>query len=195
MTTSYLMLITTSRMDIEAMLEILNVAGRGQAFHSFSNGTSETGLWIIPRRKKSKQEVITELQATSVIRTVSIVALSNPVQKNELIEVRELFTQFGWDTSEVTDEALSLFITAKLQRQYTYYIHHQNIEKEPHKIQIKPIEEHPSFSPDWLKTTNNNEDFDQDRELTIDDIKIVSVELGKIEIEEPPTPPPPRNKK
>jgi hypothetical protein len=194
-TTGYLMWVTTSKMSVESTLAIANIAGRGQAFHSFSIGAGTTGLWIIPRGKKNKQEVITELQAAPSIRSVSVVALTNPVQKNELTEVRELFTQFGWDTTEVTDEALSLFINAKLQRQYTYFIDHQHIERNPHKIQIKPVEEHPSFSPDWLKATDYNEEQDQGRELTLDDLEIRSVVIGKIEIDEPPTPPPPRNKK
>lgn len=191
-TTSYLISITTSGNDPQVILAILNTAGRGYAFHGFSNGAVNTALWIIPRGKKNSQEVATRLQKIPGILRISVVTLSKPVQKNELVEVRSLFSQVGWDSSQVTDEALSLFINAKLQGQYTYYVDYDHRAKAPIKIQIKPIENHPHFSPDWLKTTATNEDEDNDRELTMDDIEIRSVELGTIEIEDPDPPPPPQ---
>jgi hypothetical protein len=192
-TASYLMSITTSKKDAEVTLAILNTAGRGHAFHGFSNGAVNTDLWIIPRGKSNRQEVITQLQAIPAIRNVSIVTLSRPVQKNELGEVRELFAQLGWDSRNVTDDALLLFINAKLQGQYTYYIDYDHREKGPVKIQVKPIEQHPYFSLDWLKATTHNEDEGQDRELTIDDLEIRSVVLETVKEDEPP-PPPPDNK-
>jgi hypothetical protein len=192
-TVSYLMSVTTSKMDVEVTLAILNTAGMGQAFHSFSNGVAHTALWIIPKGKKSRQEIITQLQAIPAIRNFSIVALSKPVNKNVLAEVRELFAQLGWDASKVTDDALLLFINAKIQGQYTYYIDYEHKGKVPVEIQIKLIEEHPLFSPDWLQATNHREYEEQDRELTIDDIEIRSVIIKSIE-EAPPTPPPLDNK-
>jgi hypothetical protein len=189
---SYLMLITASKMDAEVTLAILNTAGRGQAFHGFSNGAVNTGLWIIPKAKGNKQEVITQLQAIAAIKSVSIVTLSKPVDENKLAEVRDLFAQLGWDTSNVTNDALSLFINAKLQGQYKYYIDYEHREKGQVKIQIKLLEEHPHFSPDWLKATGDKQDGAQDKELTIDDIEIRSVVIEAIEEDEPP--PPPENK-
>ena len=104
------------------MLAVLNIAGSGQAFHGFSNGVVSTDLSIIPKGKRNKQEVLIQLQAIPAIRSVSVVALSNPVNEKELKEVRELFAGIGWDACSVTNENLSLFINAKLQRQYTYYV-------------------------------------------------------------------------
>jgi hypothetical protein len=193
-TTSYLISITTATNDVQIILAILNIAGKGQAFHGFSNDATNTALWIIPRGRKNSQEVTTQLQKMPGILSVSVVTLSTPVQKNELTEVRSLFSQIGWDSSQVTDKALSVFINAKLQGQYTYYVDYDHRAKTPIKIQIKPIEEHPHFSPDWLKTNAYNED--EDRELTMDDLEIRSITLEMIEheAESPPLPPPPDSK-
>ena len=73
---SYLIAITTSRNNAEVILAILNIAEKGQAFHGFSNGAVSTDLWIIPKGKNNKQEIITRLQALPAIRIVSVVYLS-----------------------------------------------------------------------------------------------------------------------
>lgn len=195
---SYLILATISQKDVEdveGVLAILNIAGRGQAFLGSSSGNVSTNLWIIPKDRRNKQDVTTMLQAIPSIRSVSVVTLSNPAREQELVKVRHLFTRLGLDASDVTDDALSLFINAKLKGLYTYYIHYDNIGKEPVKIQVRPIKEHPHFSPDWLKARNRLEDEMSDKEFTIDDIEIRSVVLEKMdEIEEiEPPPPPPTN--
>jgi hypothetical protein len=192
---SYLISISGSQKGVEAILTVAKIAGRGQAFHSFSNGDVSTDLWIIPKGKRNRQEVLKQLQAIPAIHSVSVVALSNPIKEKELKEVRELFAGVGLDASSVTNEDLSLFINAKLQGQYTYYIDYDLRGKTPVKIQIKPIQEHPHFSPDWVKATDYTETEIPDRELTIDDIKISSVVIENIEMEEEPPPPPPPNDK
>lgn len=192
-TASYLMSITTSQKNVEVILAILNIAGMGQAFYGENDGTVGTDLWIIPKSKKSTQEVTTQLQAVPAIRSVSVVQLSKPVKETELVEVRELFAGIGWDASSVTDEELSLFINAKLQGQYTYYIDHDQKKKgkEPAKIRIRPAQEHPYFSPDMLKESDYTKD--DDRELTIDDIEIRTVTMVDQIAEPPPPPHPPHN--
>ena len=193
-TASYLMSITTSQKNVEVILAILNIAGMGQAFYGEDDGTVGTDLWIIPKSKKSRKEVTTQLQAVPAIRSVSVVQLSKPIKEAELVEVRELFAGIGWDASSVTDEELSLFINAKLQGQYTYYIDHDQKKKgkEPAKIHIRPAQEHPYFSPDMLLESDYTEDNAQDRELTIDDMEIRTVTIvDQIEVELPPPPPPP----
>jgi hypothetical protein len=196
-TVSYLMSVTTSQNDVEVTLAILNIAGMGQAFYGERDSTGGTDLWIIPQSKKSSQEVTTQLQAVPAIHSVSVVPVSKPVKETELTEVRELFVGIGWDASSVTDEELSLFINAKLQGQYTYYIDHDKKKKgkEPVKIRIRPSEEHPHFSPDWLKKNDYTEDDVQNRVLTIDDIEIRTVTIvHQIAVEPPPPPPrPPHN--
>jgi hypothetical protein len=194
-TASYLMYIATSQKNVEVIMAILNIAGMGQAFYGENDGSVGTDLWIIPKSKKSRQEVITQLQAVPAIRSVSVVQLSKPVKETELVEVRELFAGIGWDVSSVTDEELSLFINAKLQGQYTYYIAHDQKKKgkEPAKIRIKPAQEHPHFSPNMLKESDYTKD--DDRELTIGDLKIRTVTMvDQIAVEPPSAPPrPPRN--
>ncbi len=185
------MSITTSLKNVEVILAILNIAGKGQAFYGENDGTVGTDLWIIPKSKKSRQEVTRQLQAVPAIRSVSVVQLSKPVKETELVEVRELFAGIGWDASSVTDEELSLFINAKLQGQYTYHIDHDQKKKgkEPAKIRIRPAQEHPYFSPDMLKESDYTKD--DDTELTIDDIEIRTVTIVDQIAIEPPSPPSP----
>jgi hypothetical protein len=196
-TVSYLMTVSTSQKDVEVMLAILNIAGMGQAFYGESDGTGCTDLWIIPQSKKSKREMTTQLLAVAAIRKVSVVRLSRPVKEIELPEVRELFAGIGWDASNVTDKELSLFVNAKLQGEYTYYIDYGEREKgkEPVKIRIRPAQEHPHFSPDMLKKSDYTKDNAQDRVFTIDDIKIHTVTMVDRRPAEATSPPPcpPRN--
>lgn len=192
MSTSYLIFTTTNpQKNAEVMLAILNIAGSGQAFHGSSNEVVSTNLWIVPYGKRDKQELTSMLQKVTSIRSLSVVALSSPIREEELVEVRHLFAQVGLDASNVTDDSLLLFINAKLQGQYTYYIHYDNIGKWPVKIQVKPIKEHPHFSPDWLTARGNAEDEMPDKEFTIDDIEVRSVVIETIEKIEPPPPSPP----
>ena len=184
-THGYLLSITTSKTDTGIALAIRNTAGRAQAFHGFSNGGVTTNLWIISEARKSKEEVITLLQVIPAIQNISIVSLSIPVYTNELAEVRELFAHIGWDSSNVTDDALWLFINAKLKGQYNYYIDYDYKEKGPVKIQVKPIEQHPHFSPDWLKPTMHIDDKYHTREMTMEDIEIQSFVFKEVEGDEP----------
>lgn len=190
---SYFISVTTQQMNAEIILAILNIAGRGQSVYGFSNGTITTDLWIIPKGNRNRQEVITQLQAVPGIQSVSIVALSNPINEKELLEVRELFTQIGWDARSITDEKLLLYINSKLQGQYRFYIDHAHTEhtkNNPAKINIRPIEEHPAFTPEWLQSTARSNSDLQDRMLTIDDIEVESIIIETTEEEIEPPPPP-----
>jgi hypothetical protein len=174
---SYLMLVTTSQNDMEVTLAVLNIAGRGQAFYGQSDSDGSTNLWLIPNGKKSKQEVITKLKAIPAIRNVSIVALSKPFIQAELGDVRDLFITAGLDTGNVNDDELFRFIDAKLHGKYTYYIDadFKPTKRGAVKIRIRPSEEHPHFSPDWLKESDSPLLEKEDTELTIEDIEIRTV--------------------
>lgn len=161
---------------VDVILAILNIAGRVRALLGSSSGVVSKGLWIIPNGKKDKQELITELQAVPSIHKVSIIALSKPIKRKELAEVRELFAGYGLDASSVTDNELLLFINDKIQGQCNYFIN-EDFDREQAKISIKCIEDHPHFSPDWLKKNNHIEEEWPDRELTIDDIEFRTIEV------------------
>jgi hypothetical protein len=192
---SYLLSIVTTQKNVEDTIAVLNTAGRGQAFYGFSNGIVHTELWIIPKGKSNSKDITNKLQTIPTIRSISVVALSNPVREQELLPVRELFTQIGWDSSSVSNDELSLFINAKLQGFYTYYIDYNSREEVPKKIQIKPIEEHPQFSPDWLVSAEHTEEEIPDRDLTIDDLETYSFVIEEEEEDFEPPPPPSLNKK
>jgi hypothetical protein len=114
---SYLISVAASQKNVELILAILNTAGRGHALHGFSNGMVSTDLWIIPKGKRNREEIISQLHAIPTVDHVSVIALSNPVEGKELVEVLEMFTLIGWDASAVTNETLSLFISDKLNGQ------------------------------------------------------------------------------
>jgi len=186
---SYIMTVATSKTGVEVFLAIRNIAGTGRAEYGRSGDFGNVEMWIVPKSKKSKEELITQLRAVPFIQQVSVVTLSKPVTNNELLEVRELFNSLGWDTSDVKDEKLSLFLNAKLQGKYTYMIDFEHEKgRTTEKVRIIRADEHPHFSPEWLINDEHEEEI-LDRELTIDDLEIRSVVVEQI-VEAPPPPPP-----
>jgi hypothetical protein len=188
---SYIMTVATSQIGMEVFLAIRNIAGTGHAQYGRSGEFGSVELWIVPKSKKSREELLTELQDVSFIQQVSVVALSKPVTHSELLEVRDLFNDLGWDTSGVKDEVLSLFLNAKLQGKNTCMIDFgHGKDRAAEKIRIIRAEEHPHFSPGWLAYSDDDEEI-LDRELTMDDLEIQSVVIEDVVEEEEPPPPPP----
>jgi hypothetical protein len=191
---SYIMSVTTSQAGVEVFLAVKNIAGTGSIQFSKSSEFNRADLWIIPKSKKSREELVAQIKAVPFIRQVSVVTLSKPITNTELFEVRELFNALGLDASDVKDEELSLFLNARLQGKYTYLIDFGHKKgRAPEKIRIIRAEEHPHFSPEWLTNKGHEEEI-LERELTIDDVEIRSVIIESIEAEEPITPPPPPTK-
>ncbi|MEI6949994.1 hypothetical protein V9K67_22605 [Paraflavisolibacter sp. H34] len=190
---SYMILLTTSHQSAELTLKILNTAGRGYAFYGETNGNGTSEFWIIQKGKNNQQEVTTQLQRVPSIRSVSVVALSRPVTSTELIQIRKLFAVVGWDTTSVSEEELALFVNGELQGKNAYFIEFVPKERSnaPVKINIRRIEEHPHFSPEWLKEQDSAQEEIEDRELTMDDLEICSVVVQSVEHEPLPPPPPP----
>lgn len=187
---------SSSQNHTEVLLAILNKAGRGQSFYGFgSDGCDYLELWIIPKGKKTRQDVLTELQAVPAIHTVDIVALSKPVKETELLELRMLFTKLGWDVNSVTNEELLLFLDDIVQLKFNHYLEVDDMRRSvtPAKMQIKSWKDHPDFSPDWLVEQEPIEEEMPDRDLTVDDIEVISItEVRSINLDfedPPPTPP------
>jgi hypothetical protein len=188
---SYIMSVATSQTGVEVFLAVKNIAGTGSIQFSKSDEFGEAQLWIVPKSKKSREELVTQLKTVPFIQQVSVVTLSKPISDTELFEARELFNTLNLDASEVTNEELNLFLNARLQGKYTYLIDFGPKKgRAPEKIRIIRAEEHPHFSPEWLINKDYEEEI-LDRELTIDDVEIRSVVIESIEAEEPILPPPP----
>ena len=100
---SYLVAATTKEPSPESFLPIFNKAGMGRMLL----GQGLTTWWIIPNGKKTKKEVLTELEEFPIYQKVNVIALSNPMDKSQLDEIRSTFTEANLDTSEITEEALS----------------------------------------------------------------------------------------
>lgn len=193
---SYLLSVSTSRPQTEMIVAIFNTAGRGHVIFGTSNEEVSKTLWLIPKGQKNKEEVARQLQAISREQQIAIVALHQPLEVNQVTEIRALFNDFNLDPSDVTDGEISLFINSQIERTYSHYIDidHTSRRSGQHKVSIKRLEDHPQFSPDWLKAKSEITEYDIDRDITIDDIEVrtVSFELSK---EEPEPPPPPPSKK
>jgi hypothetical protein len=188
----YIISITTSPRNAEDMMTVLKIAGQGQMLAGTSTEILNSCLYAIPTGKKSKQKLAIELQAVPSFSNVHVVALSKSIKKAELSEVRKIFAGFGWDSSSVSDEELSLFIVSKLKGEYTYYIDIDNkrIGKRTVKIYIKRLEDHPQFSPDWLKKGDRKKNEIQNGKQTLDDIETGTVLLKSAAVEVEPPPPP-----
>ena len=126
----------------------------------------------------------------TINNTIDVGVTSNFIQI-ETMCFQLLFNSLGWDTSDVKDEELTLFLNAKLQGKYTYLLDFEHGKRRTKdKVRIIRAEEHPHFSPEWL-TDNEFEQDILDRELTVDDLEIRSVVVENVvEVELPPPPPP-----
>ena len=187
---SYIMTIATSKIDVEVFLAIRNIAGSGRSEYSRSSEFGDEELWIVPKSKKSREELVTQLRAVPFIRQVSVVTLSKPITDTKLSEVRELFNGLGWGTSDIRDEELLLFLNAKLQGKNTYMIDFEHGKgRTAEKVRIIRAEKHPHFSPEWL--INDHVEEVLDKELTIDDLETRLVVVQSIVKGMPPPPPPP----
>ncbi|CAN5392216.1 hypothetical protein BH11BAC5_BH11BAC5_47400 [soil metagenome] len=170
----YLILLEMTESSTEAMLVICNKIGRGYHYcRGDSSGRRE--LWLIPKGKKSEQEVAVLLQAVPAIRKVSAIALGKLIKPEKLINVRQLITEYGWETSNVSDEQLLMYINAMLQGQSTYYIHfdHSLGSKALDRISIKSMKEHPNYTS--MKDSIATKWLEEDGELTLDKIQKIEV--------------------
>ena len=188
---SYIITVATSKTGVEVFLAIRNIAGTGRTEYGRGGDFGNVEMWIVPKSKKRKEELVTQLQAVPFIQRVTVVTLSKPITNNELFEVRESFNGLCWDTSDVKDEEWSLFLNSRLQGKYTYMIDFEHGKgRTSEKVRIIRPEEHPHFSPEWLINDEQEEEI-LDRELTIDDLEIRSVLVEQIVKAPPPPPPPP----
>jgi hypothetical protein len=176
MTTSYVIRITEARRSKEVLVAIFNIAGAAR----MQFGYGDTGLWVLPNSKKSKQEVIEQLQALVDIQSFSVINLSKPVRAEEATKVREVINGFNIDTSRISDDQLCAFLDSIIDGKQTFYV--DFVDDPPPKthaqILIKPVEEHPDFSPEWLEQRSLPEDDETDREYTVDDFEIETFEVG-----------------
>jgi|SRR5688572_3858458 len=194
----YLITVTASESDRQGVQTVLKIAGCGQEFFGSTTEAVSIHLFVIRESKKSPQELTTQLQAVPGFLKVAVIALSTPIREAELSEVRELFTGLGWDASGVANDELSLFINDKLLGQYTCYI---DLDRKKYggliTMRIKRLEDHPQFSPDWLKDNGRKKEGIQDEEQSFEDIETHESVIEIIEEEEveppPPPPPPPAN--
>lgn len=176
---SYILYIEkSSQGDIEHTLSILNIAGMGVAFYGGTNDSGSVSLWLIFKGKNNPAEIKKQLEAIAPIKKVTVITISSPIQESEITDIRSVFLKIGWDSQGVSNADLSMFINSKLHHQETHYIDydHKKMHHSLVKIKIKPLQDHPNFSPDWLKETNFRRQDLPDKEFTRHDIKVEIIE-------------------
>lgn len=184
----------------ERGLAILNIT-HGINMYGSTDETGSTELWVVPAPTKRKDELTEQLLSVKGISSVSVVTLSKPIKSVELNEVRKLYLNLGVDASKVSDDKLAMFIDDVLQQQYAYYMDYdfKKTRTSPVEVSIKRIEEHPHFSPEWLKHRSGKKEALPNWPLTMDDVEtftftdtvILEDISGENEPEpEPPSPPP-----
>lgn len=186
---SYIMTVTYSPTDSELYLAIKNLAGTGRGHYGQSDGFRSIELWIIPKSRKRKEELLEQLQALAPIEQVSLVSLSKPASAAELLQVRELFNNMGLNSRSVKDEDLSLFLQTRLEGKYSYLIYTEQGQDRTREIfRIIKAEEHPHFSPEWLVDDAIEEEV-LNSELSIEDLEIRAAKFQVLEEEPPPNGP------
>ncbi|HEY1019516.1 MAG TPA: hypothetical protein VGE25_10975 [Sediminibacterium sp.] len=180
---SYILYIEQSSMgDLEVTLSILNIAGIGYSLHGSSSDTGCASLWLIYSGKNNPEEIKKQLEKIPPIKKVTVITISNPMKESEIADLRAVFLKIGWDATAISTEELSMFLNDQLQGQKTHYIDfdHKKMWRHPVKIKIKPLQEHPNFSQDWLQETHFKLQDLTDKEITKDDIKIEIIEVTRI---------------
>ena len=178
--------------EAEAVLSVLKIVGSGQVFFGSGDGLVTTNLMAIPANGKSTKELTAQLEAVSVIRSVFVIAISDPISQAELSGVRNLFASVNRDTSDIGDEQLTLYIASKLRNEYTYYldIAQRRNEKGLFNVRIKRLEEHPEFTPDWISDATTKKRKRQYAKHPFEEIETGHVVLKSKEYPVPPPPPP-----
>lgn len=166
----------SSQGDAVLHLSVLNIAGRGFAFYGSTNDSRSLSLWLIFKGKNNPEEIKKQLEAILPVTKVTVIPLSNPIKESEITDLRTVFLKIGWDSQNVSDGDLSMFINSKLHGQVSHYIDIDHKKKRvlPLKIHIKPIQLHPQFTTDWLKK----------REINLQDLPAKEFKLSDLKIEE-----------
>ena len=182
---NYIISITDDFHSKEAVVAIFNMSGGAQMHF----GLGHTSFWIIPNSNKNREETIAQLEAVPGLQSIYVVTLSNPVKKEEVLEVREMMKAFSIDTSAVKDALFSSYLNSILNNKPTYYLDFDNelFRFGQTKLSIKVLEDHPDFSPEWLQPYPCE---DIGREFTVDDFVTESETFEDIIEEEDEVEPP-----
>jgi len=172
-TKSYILYIDqSSQGDEDFTLSLLNIAGFNFSLYGSSGDFGCVSLRLLLKARNTPEEIKDQLEALSIINKVTLVPISNPLKQTELLELRNIFLIIGWDTQEVKEEELSMYIESNLQGRNTHYIDfdHKSDRNSTVKIRIKRLQDHPDFKPEWISETIIDLENLPDKEFTREDI-------------------------
>lgn len=188
----YIISVTTSDNSSQPVLTILRLADSVQMLGGSSNERAATHLFLLPVTKKSKQELIAELQLIANASNISVVSLSQPIKEEELTEVRKIFAGMSWDTSNISDRELSVFLDDKLQGQCVYYMDAEHKKGERMlSMRIKHLKDQAESSPEGQEKSNCNRQNMNDGQKRLEEFETRKIVLEEVVENVPPPPPPP----
>jgi hypothetical protein len=189
---NYLLSVTITEHSKEQLLALMNIGGSVHLLAGRLYDSVEKKLLVIYQSKNHLEELAIALEAVPGVIEPRVVNWAEPPATAEIAAARALFLHIGWDTVGISDELLIQYINNALQGKPRLYVDQdpKKLQKGVDRISIKPIEEHPQFSRDWLKGQNRSITPDPDRVFTNDDIVVEKYSVEEIEEGYPPPSPP-----
>ncbi|HEX8334049.1 MAG TPA: hypothetical protein VF622_15625 [Segetibacter sp.] len=173
---------------------LMKIAGTVHDIFTSTSNKVTTHVYAVPSGKLKRQELTAQLQAVPDFQNVIVVEISKPIKGKELFKVREI-SAVNYDASKASDHDLSLYLNAKLDGQFSYYIHSlrsRNKEGQTH-IQIKRIEDHPEYATILKNELEAKETHSGGEDEIIIDEEVMLEEMERSIREAPPRPPLPEN--
>jgi hypothetical protein len=113
---SYILFIEkSSQGDIELMLSILNIAGRGYSFYGSTNDSASLSLWLIFNGKNNLAEIKKQLEAISPIKKVTVITISSPFKETEIKDLRGNSNKIARHTKQVSKKVPILYKKVSLR--------------------------------------------------------------------------------
>ncbi len=164
--------------DTDFAVSVLNIAGFGQPLYGTSSDAGCASLNLIVDARNEPAEIKKQLEAIPIVQQVTLVALSHPLDGATIAGIRDVFLKIGLNTQKISDEALSMFIAAKLQGRNTHYIDftHARHRRLPVIISIQPIQDHPDFKPEWIQADASAMEGLTDKIDTPKDVTTITIE-------------------
>ena len=185
----YFISVSVPQSEQEVGLAIYKILSPCHVLMGFgSDKIAMTNLYVSTATHSSASELKNELKALKGVSQVLVSPLSSPIKPDELAEVRSAFAAIDRDATSVSDELLSMYLNLKLQGKYTHYMDFgfKPNSKGLFPMRINRLEDHPEFSPEWLKDTAVNMSEGKEEYFVSGSMTITSEEKRIV----PPPPPP-----
>lgn len=177
-TDSYILYINqSSQEDLDFSLSLLNIAGFNFPLYGSSGDFGCVSLRLLLKARNTPEEIVRQLEDLSIVNKVSLVSISKPLTDSELVELRNIFLLIGWDTQDISEEELNMYIQSHLQGRSTHYLDFDQKRSNNSlvKVRVRRLEDHPNFKPEWIKERKIDLSKFSDKEFTRDDFSYTTI--------------------